>query len=160
MWFSLGKFIVKNRRFALLFLLVVTTVMGFYASKIKLSYDFTKAVPTDNPKFIDFRAFVKKFGADGNTMVIGVQTDKFFDKEFFNEVGALHHRLKAIDGVTGILSIPEVVTLGNDSITGKLGPVKLFHYPYSEQAELDSARIKFAELPFYKTLLYLSLIHI
>jgi hypothetical protein len=154
MWYSLGKFILKNRLFALLFLLVATTVMGFYAAKIKLSYDFTKAVPTDNPKFIDFRAFVKKFGADGNTMVIGVQSDKYFDKDFFNAVGALHHQLKAIDGVTGILSIPEVVTLGNDSVTGKLGPVKLFHYPYSNQADLDSAKLKFEALPFYKTLLY------
>ena len=154
MWYSLGKFILKNRLGALLFLLAATSVMGFYASKIQLSYDFTKAVPTDNPKFIDFRAFVKKFGADGNTMVIGVQSDKFFNKEFFNSVGELHHRLRAIDGVTGILSIPEVVTLGNDSVTGKFGPIKLFHYPYSNQADLDSARIKFQGLPFYKTLLY------
>jgi predicted RND superfamily exporter protein len=154
MWYSLGKFILKNRLFALLFLVVATSLMGFYASKIKLSYDFTKAVPTDNPKFIDFRAFVKKFGADGNTMVIGVQSDKYFDKAFFNAVGALHQQLKAIDGVTGILSIPEVVTLGNDSVTGKLGPVKLFHYPYTDQADLDSAKLKFEGLPFYKTLLY------
>ncbi len=154
MWYSLGKFILKNRLGALLFLLAATSVMGFYASKIQLSYDFTKAVPTDNPKFIDFRTFVKKFGADGNTMVIGVQSDKFFNKEFFNSVGELHHRLRAIDGVTGILSIPEVVTLGNDSVTGKFGPIKLFHYPYSNQADLDSARIKFQGLPFYKTLLY------
>lgn len=154
MWYSLGKFILKNRLGALLFLLAATSVMGFYASKIQLSYDFTKAVPTDNPKFIDFRTFVKKLGADGNTMVIGVQSDKFFNKEFFNSVGELHHRLRAIDGVTGILSIPEVVTLGNDSVTGKFGPIKLFHYPYSNQADLDSARIKFQGLPFYKTLLY------
>lgn len=154
MWYSLGKFILKNRLYALLFLLAATSVMGFYASKIKLSYDFTKAVPTDNPKFIDFRTFVKKFGADGNTMVIGIQSDRYFDKTFFNAVGDLHHQLKAIDGVTGILSIPEVVTLGNDSVTGKLGPVKLFHYPFSNQADLDIAKIKFEGLPFYKTLLY------
>lgn len=154
MWYSLGKFILKNRLAALLFLLVATSVMGFYASKIKLSYDFTKAVPTDNPKFIQFREFTKKFGADGNTMVIGVQTDKFFQKDFFNSFAVLQHQLKAIPGVTGILSIPEVVSLGNDSVTGKLGPIKLFHAPYSSQADLDSARVKFQELPFYRTLLY------
>lgn len=154
MWYSLGKFILKNRLASLLLLLVLTAVMGFYASKIKLSYDFTKAVPTDNPKFLDFRAFTKRFGADGNTMVIGVQTDQFFKKDFFNAFADLHHQLKAVPGVTGMLSIPETVTLGNDSITGKLGPVKLFHYPYSNQADLDSARVKFEELPFYKTLLY------
>lgn len=154
MWYSLGKFILKNRLASLLLLLVLTSVMGFYASKIKLSYDFTKAVPTDNPKFLDFRAFTKRFGADGNTMVIGVQTDQFFKKDFFNAFAALHHQLKAVPGVTGMLSIPETVTLGNDSVTGKLGPVKLFRAPYVNQADLDSARVKFEELPFYRTLLY------
>ena len=134
-------------------------MMGYYASKIKLSYDFTKAVPTDNPKFLDFKAFTKRFGADGNTMVIGMQTEQFFQKDFFNAVGELHHRLKAIPGVIGVLSIPEVVSLGNDSVTGKFGPFKLFHYPYTNQTELDSAKAKFEELPFYKTLLYNPVAH-
>ncbi|MCX6206700.1 MAG: MMPL family transporter [Bacteroidetes bacterium] len=154
MWYSLGKYILKNRLAALLFLLVTTAVMGFYASKIKLSYDFTKAVPTDNPKFIQFREFTKRFGADGNTMVVGVQADQFFKKDFFNAFAELHHKLKAIPGVIGTLSIPEVVSLGNDSVTGKFGPIKLFHAPYTNQSELDSAKAKFEELPFYRTLLY------
>jgi predicted RND superfamily exporter protein len=154
MWYRLGKYILKNRLAALLFLLAATGVMGFYASKIKLSYDFTKAVPTDNPKFIEFRDFSKRFGADGNTMVIGVQTEHFFHQDFFNAFAELHHSLKDVPGVTAILSIPEVVSLGNDSVTGKLGPIKLFHSPYSNQSDLDSARAKFEELPFYRTLLY------
>lgn len=154
MWYSLGKFILKYRLAALLLLLALTSVMGFFASKVKLSYDFTKAVPTDNPKFKEFRNFTKKFGADGNTMVVGMQTDLFFEKDFFNGVGELHHRLKSIPGVIGILSIPETVALANDSVTGKFGPVKLFQYPYNNQAALDAARAKFEGLPFYKTLLY------
>ncbi len=154
MWYSLGKFILKYRLGSLLLLLALTSVMGFYASKVKLSYDFTKAVPTDNPKFIDFRNFTKKFGTDGNTMVIGMQSDLYFQKNIFNGVGNLQHRLRAIPGVVGILSIPEVVTLDHDTITGKFGPVKIFHYPYSNQADLDSARVKFERLTFYKTLLY------
>ncbi|MBY0482196.1 MAG: MMPL family transporter [Chitinophagaceae bacterium] len=154
MWYSLGKFILKYRLAALLLLLALTSVMGFFASKVKLSYDFTKAVPTDNPKFKEFRNFTKKFGADGNTMVVGMQTDLFFEKDFFNGVGELHHRLKSIPGVIGILSIPETVALANDSVTGKFGPVKLFQYPYNNQADLDAARAKFEGLPFYKTLLY------
>ncbi len=154
MWYSLGKFILKYRLAALLLLLALTSVMGFFASKVKLSYDFTKAVPTDNPKFKEFRNFTKKFGADGNTMVVGMQTDLFFEKDFFNGVGELHHRLKSIPGVIGILSIPETVALANDSVTGKFGPVKLFQYPYNNQADLDAARARFEGLPFYKTLLY------
>lgn len=154
MWYRLGQFILKNRLAALLTLLLLTTIMGYYASQVKLSYDFTRAVPTDNARYLDYQAFLKKFGADGNTMVIGIESDRFFNKDLFNGVGALHQRIKHIPGVTGVLSIPEVITLANDSVTQKLGPVKIFQYPYASQAALDSARMVFESLPFYKTLLY------
>lgn len=154
MWYSLGKKILKNRLAALLTLLVLTAIMGYYAAQVKLSYDFTRAVPTDNPKYVDYQNFLKKFGADGNTIVLGIESKSFFNEELFNEVSALHKELKTVNGVTGVLSIPETVTLGTDSITGKLAPQKIFHHPYSNQAALDSDRAVFESLPFYKTLLY------
>jgi uncharacterized protein len=154
MWYSLGKMIVKNRLAALLILLVLTSIMGYYASQVKLSYDYTRAVPTDNQKYIDYQAFLKRFGADGNTVVLGIESDQFFSKDLFNKVGALHQKLKKINGVTGVLSIPETITLGTDSVTGKMSPLKIFHYPYNNQLALDSDRAVFESLPFYKTLLY------
>ena len=154
MWYQLGKFILKNRVGALVLLLVLTCVMGYYAIQVKLSYDFTRAVPVDNPKMLDYQAFLKKFGADGNTMVIGVQTDQYFKKDFFNGVATLGQELKKIPGVIGILSIPEVVTLAIDSSTQKFGPLKVFHYPYTNQLLLDTAKSVFESLRFYQTILY------
>ena len=154
MWYRLGQFILKNRVGALLLLLVLTCIMGYYAVQVKLSYDFTRAVPTDNPKMLDYQAFLKKFGADGNTMVIGVQTDQYFNKDFFNSVATLGQELKKIPGVVGILSIPEVVTLAIDSTTQKFGPLKVFHYPYTNQLLLDTAKSVFESLRFYQTILY------
>ncbi|MCX6297949.1 MAG: MMPL family transporter [Bacteroidetes bacterium] len=154
MWYQLGKFILKNRVGALLLLLVLTCVMGYYAIQVKLSYDFTRAVPVDNPKMLDYQAFLKKFGADGNTMVIGVQTDQYFKKDFFNGVAILGQELKKIPGVIGVLSIPEVVTLAIDSSTQKFGPLKVFHYPYTNQQLLDTAKSVFESLRFYQTILY------
>jgi uncharacterized protein len=154
MWYRLGQFILKNRVGALLLLLVLTCIMGYYAVQVKLSYDFTRAVPTDNPKMLDYQAFLKKFGADGNTMVIGVQTDQYFKKDFFNGVATLGQALKKIPGVIGILSIPEVVTLAIDSTTQKFGPLKVFHYPYTNQLLLDTAKTVFESLRFYQTILY------
>ena len=154
MWYRLGQFILKNSVGALLLLLVLTCVMGYYAVQVKLSYDFTRAVPVDNPKMLDYQAFLKKFGADGNTMVIGVQTDQYFKKDFFNGVATLGQELKKIPGVIGILSIPEVVTLAIDSSTQKFGPLKVFHYPYTNQLLLDTAKSVFESLRFYQTILY------
>ena len=57
MWQSLAKFVIKNRFLLLGFLLISTAVMGYFASKVKLSYEFSKAIPTDNPKYVDYTVF-------------------------------------------------------------------------------------------------------
>ena len=154
MWYQAGKFILKQRLFLLILLLAATLFMGWEASKVQLSYDFTRALPTDNPKYRDYQAFLKKFGGDGNTMVVGIQSDKFYNVDFFNTVGELHLQFKKIPGVTDILSVPEVLNLKNDSIKHKLVPERIFHYPFTSQATLDSERTVFENLPFYRGVLY------
>lgn len=132
--------------------------MGYYSSKVQLSYEFTRAIPTDNPKYQDFQAFKQRFGDDGGTLAIGIQSDKFYTTPVFNAVGELHRGLKSIPGVEDILSIPEAVVLLKDS-SEKLVPVKIFGYPFSDQQKLDSARAVFENLPFYRGLLYNSSTH-
>ncbi len=154
MWYKTGRFILHNRLLLLIALFLVTVFMGWKASGVQLSYDFTRAVPTDNPKYIAYQDFLKKFGADNNTMVVGLETKDFYSIHFFNQVGDLHQRLRSIKGVTEIISIPEAVNLQKDSANQRLQPVKIFSYPYSVQASLDSARKIFENLPFYRGILY------
>ena len=78
MWYKLGRLVLKYK-FALLSVLLAATVfMGYHASHIQIGYDFAKAVPTDNPKYQDYLKFKAKFGDDGTTMVLGMQTDKLY----------------------------------------------------------------------------------
>lgn len=154
MWYKAGRFILKNRLSLLVILLAATVFMGWKASQVQLSYDFTRALPTDNPKYQEYQAFLKKFGGDGNTMVIGIESKDFYTTRFFNEVGALHKQLKTVKGVTDILSVPEVVLLQNDSVAHKLLPQRIFHYPYTSQDSLDKDRRVFENLPFYRRILY------
>ena len=154
MWTSLARVVLKNRLPVLIFLLLSTIVMGYFASQVKMSYEFAKAIPTDNPKYREYQEFRKKFGDDGNTMVIGFGSDKFFDVNFFNSYTLLSQQLKKVEGVNGVLSIPEAVTLTKDSATEKLRPVPIFKSSYTSQLELDSAGAIFESLPFYKGLLY------
>ncbi len=154
MWYKAGKFILQQRLLLLILLLAATGFMGWQASKVEQSYDFTRALPTDNPKYRDYQAFLKKFGGDGNTMVIGINSESFYKMSFFNEVGKLHQQLKKIPGVTEILSVPEVMGLKNDSAAHRLVPEKIFHYPYTTQSSLDNEKAVFENLPFYRNLLY------
>ncbi|MBU6262283.1 MAG: MMPL family transporter, partial [Bacteroidetes bacterium] len=154
MWYTLGQQIIKFRVFLLLALLGSTCFMGYHASKVSLSYEFTRAIPTNNPKYIDYQAFLKRFGVDGNTMVVGFETDHFYEMSYFNAVAKLQKTIKSLQGVTAILNIPDVVNLINDSASAQFKAVKIFTPPYTSQAQLDSAALVFKSLPFYKTLLY------
>jgi len=73
MWHKLGSFILKYRVWLLLLLAIATAFMTFWASKVRLSYEAARAIPADHPKYLAYQEFRKKFGEDGNLLVIGIR---------------------------------------------------------------------------------------
>ena len=59
MWKALGEGILRYKTILLIILLAATAFMGWHASKVKLSYDFARAIPTDNPKYQAYQEFRK-----------------------------------------------------------------------------------------------------
>ena len=154
MWKTLAQFVIKNRIVLLLILLISTAVMGYYASKIKLSYEFSKAIPTNNLRYRDYVSFKQTFGDDGNLLVIGIQSKELFVLKNFKAYQKLHAQLKKVAAVEDILSVPGAITLLKDSAGEKLNAVRIFADSISSQAAVDSAAIVFYNLPFYRSLLY------
>src|ERR1700734_3826602 len=105
MWESIARLVLRFRLFLLVALLAVTGYMAYRASRVKLSYDFNSAIPTDNPKYKAYQEFRKKFGEDGNLLVVGVQTDKLFQKDVFTDYVALTEALKKVPGVDAVLGV-------------------------------------------------------
>ena len=136
-------------------LLVLSTgLMGFFASKVQLSYEFSKAIPKDNAKYRDYMAFKDKFGDDGNLLVVGIKSDSLFTLNNFRAYQQLHRQLKAVESVEDILSIPAAIALKKDSATEKLNAFKIFPDSLLIQSDLDTAAHVFFNLPFYRSLLY------
>lgn len=154
MWHRLGKFVLQYRLTLLIALFAITGIMGYFASKVTLSYEFAKAIPADNPKYRDYVAFRQKFGDDGNLLVVGVQTDKIFELNTFKSYLHLEEQLKKVSNVENVLSVPSSITLHKDELSEKLIPLKIFADSISTQAQLDTAKAVFFNQPFYKTLLY------
>jgi len=154
MWYRLAQFILKYKLPLLLILIGFTIWISFYARQAQMSYEFSKAVPTDNPKYQEYLAFKQKFGDDGNTMVLGLQTDSLYTLSVFNAIDSLDQRLKQVAGVEDILSIPEASMLIKADSAERLKFVKIFHCPYKSSPLLDSDEHVFRNLPFYKGLLY------
>lgn len=154
MWRRLGQFILKYRFLLLTLLLASTALMGYWGSKVGMSYEFTRAIPTNHPANLTYQEFKKKYGEDGNLLVIGIQTDKLFTENMFNSYADLNRRLKKVNGVEDLISVPGAVNLVKDSATESLRAVPLFPDTRLNQAQLDSAAAVFYSLPFYKGLLY------
>ena len=154
MWEAIARLVLKFRLPLLILLLSVTAFMGWHASRVKLSYDFNRAVPTDNPKFQAYEAFRKKFGDDGNVLVLGIQTDRLFQKDVFTNYIAFTEDLKKIPGVDNVLGVSAVLNLVRDSSTDKPRAVRIFPDHPAGQAQIDSGKAVLLGLPFYKGFLY------
>ncbi|PSL35254.1 efflux RND transporter permease subunit [Chitinophaga ginsengisoli] len=154
MWQRLAGFVLKFRLPLLIILLLSTAVMTYFASKVELSYEPNKSIPLDNIKYQDYLRFKGQFGEDGNMIVIGVQTDSFFQKDFFHDYVQLNEDMKKVEFVENVLSVPFAINLVKNDSTHKLTPEPLFRGDLQQQAVLDSLAGALNNLPFYKGLLY------
>ncbi|MBK7561041.1 MAG: MMPL family transporter [Chitinophagaceae bacterium] len=154
MWQKLGRFILKYRLPLLLILAGLSVFMAYHASKVELSYDFSRAIPINNPKYKAYQEFRKKFGEDGNLLVIGIQTDKLFTEKIFNAYASLQRSLKKVKGVDDVIGIPTAINLVKIPETEKLKADTIFSDRALTQAEIDTGAAVFLNLPFYQHLLY------
>ena len=153
-WRALGRFIIRNRWAFLIGWAVITAFMTYETTRVKLSYEFYKTVPEDNAAYQDYEAFKAIFGEEGNVLFLGVQTDKFFQLDFFNEWCALEKDIKNTKDVETTLSVPTTYNLVKNTAERKFDIHPLIVDPPKTQAELDSIRDEFLKLPFYKDRIY------
>jgi predicted RND superfamily exporter protein len=153
MWQRLAGFVLKNRISLLIGLLAVTGFLGYQATHVQLSYDFVKAIPVHNPRYQEYLSFKQEFGEDGNLLVIGVQTDRFFETGFFKDYQTLVHHLQLIPAVENVLSIPTAVNLVKNNQTHRLQPAPVFDSMAAADS-LPAEKDLFLSLPFYRGLLY------
>lgn len=154
MWQRLAGFVLKYRLLLLVLLLAGTGFMGYYASKVQMSYDYVATIPHDNPKFLEYQEFKNKFGGDGNVLMLAVQTDKFFQADFFKDYVQLNKDMKNVFAVENIMSVPMAINLVKNDSTQKLEANLLFKGDLTNQAVIDSLSKTFNTLLFYKGLLY------
>jgi predicted RND superfamily exporter protein len=154
MWKKIGSFILRHRLPLLVILLAVTGFMAYHASRVELSYDFSRAIPVNNPKYKTYQEFRKTFGEDGNLLVAGFQSEDFFSEKIFNAYSSLERDLKKVEGVDDVVAISSAVTLTRIEGTEKLRAEPIFPAGKLSEAAIDSGAAVFLNLPFYRGLLY------
>lgn len=111
MWTFLARFILRNRATLLVVLALATAFMAWQASQVRMSYDGNRLIPENDPDLKIYQDFQKTFGIDGNVMVVGVQTDRLFELEFFNEWVKVTEKVKGLPLTANAISIANIPQL-------------------------------------------------
>jgi predicted RND superfamily exporter protein len=128
--------------------------MGYFGSKVQMSYEFAKLLPDDDSTSIQYQNFKKIFGEDGSVFVIAIKNKNFFTPDIFNAWYSIGNKIKETEGVEDVLSVAHLFNLEKDETQKRFNIVPVVKNPPQTQQEIDSLKNVIFSLPFYKDFLY------
>lgn len=150
----IARLILKNRPVVIVIISLITMVMGYKATQLKMLYEPASLLPADDSAQINYDSFTKKFGAGGNVVFIGITDKNFFTYKHYSDWRDLQHSLKTITGVKTAFSIYDIYTLKKNAELKKFQLTKILQASIEDQQQLDSIKQVIYALPFYKGFLY------
>lgn len=153
MWTKIAGIILRNRIAFITGVLLSTIFMGFQARNIQMSYESADLLPKTDSAYLDYIKFRETFGQEGNIMVFAVQDSNFYELDKINDWIAMGDSIKALEGVTALMSITHTFNLHKNTELKKFEVQPIFPHHISSKAELDSLSYIAENLPFYDGLL-------
>jgi len=149
MWQFIVRVILRNRVSILVIIGLLTILMGFLGTKVKMSYELARMLPKSDSINIEYEKFKEEFGQDGSVMFVALQDPDLYNLEHFQDWYKLSNQVEGIDGVQGVVSTARVYQLiRNDSLKKfNFRPI-VDHLPQT-QAEVDSVKNIIYGLPLY-----------
>jgi len=154
MWARISRFILRNKLFLLLALLLATVFMAHNARKVLFSYEFMPLLPEDDPVYMEYQDFLGYFGQEGNVMVVGFQTDSLFALKNYNRFYELCDNLKSLEGIEQVASILQAKNLKKNEQTKSFVFEDISTQKLQTQVEVDRVKRELESLPFYEKLFY------
>ena len=149
MWSLIAKGIIRFRIPLMSLIAVITAIMGFYASRVEMSYDFGRAVPPNDPDMVFLTKFRQQFGEDGNIVAVGLRDSAVYKLQNFQRFRELSLDLRAIKGVNEVLSLPRMKIILKDTAHQRFYLAPLFPDTLQSQHQLDSLLREAKNQKFY-----------
>lgn len=154
MWTNIAGIILRNRIAFIIGVLLGTLFMGFQMRNVQMSYESADLLPKTDSAYIDYTRFREVFGQEGNIMVFAIQDSNFYELDKINDWIRMGDSIKALDGVTALVSITHTFNLHKNTDLKKFEVLPIFPKQVSSKTELDSLACIAENLPFYEGLLF------
>ena len=153
MWTKIAGILLRYRIAFIVCVLLATIFMGFQARNIQMSYENADLLPKTDSAYLDYAQFHATFGREGNVMVFAIQDSNFYDLDKINDWIAMGNNIKALEGVTSLMSIAHTFNLHKNTDLKKFEVAPIFPERIKTKRELDSLVFIVDNLPFYDGLL-------
>ncbi|MET0760548.1 MAG: MMPL family transporter [Flavobacterium sp.] len=161
-WFSLGfweliaRVVLRNRILMLSIIVAITALLAMQWKNIHFTYTEANLLPDDNIVNIEYKAFLNKFGEEGNLVIIGVKDSTIFTPKAYASWSKMMNSLKDSKEVDLVISLNDLKKLQKNDTLEKFELV-----PFVDQSKtVDKAYLEkikkelFNDLPFYEGLLF------
>jgi uncharacterized protein len=138
MWNKIAVWIIQFRLQLIVIIGALTLVMGYYASKVQMSYDFARTVPLNDPDMVMLRKFREQFGEDGNIIGVGIKDSSLYQLKNFEAFREFSREAKQISGVSEVVSIPLLKLILKDTANVRFYAANIFPEKIRDQEDLDS----------------------
>ena len=138
MWNKIARLIIQYRLSLILLIGLITIVMGYYASKVQMSYDFARTVPPHDPDMITLNKFRDQFGEDGNIILLGIKDSAVYDQKKFEAYRTLSRNIKLISGVNEVISLPVLKAILKDTENSRFYFANIFPDRINSPEQFDS----------------------
>jgi predicted RND superfamily exporter protein len=154
-WAKTARIILRNRILILLIIAAITVFLGFQWKNMQFSTSEANLLPDDHPLNIEYDAFLKQFGEEGNTIAFAIKDSLLFEVENFNHWNRLSKQLAAFPEVDYVVSTDNLKELIRDKDKQEFVLRPLIQKAPVNNMEVDSlVEYMFHNLPFYDNLLY------
>lgn len=138
MWDKVALLIIKYRLALILVIVVVTGIMGYYATRVEMSYDFARTVPLNDPDNIMLQKFREQFGEDGNIIAVGFKDSAIYQRRNFEAYRDFARAVKQISGVSEVIALPMLKLGLKDVDKSRLYLANIFPETIRSEREFDS----------------------
>jgi hypothetical protein len=137
-------------------IVTITVLLALQWKNIHFTQTEANMLPDDNIVNVEYKAFLNKFGEEGNLVVIGVKDKTFFTPKAYAAWARLMNTLKEDKAIDLVISINDLKKLQKNDLLQKFELVPFVNESKTtNQANLNKIKKElFNDLPFYEGLLF------
>ncbi len=150
MWVKVAGAVLRNRIAFIIAILILTIFMGYNATKVEMSYEYSALLPASDTASKESNEFKNIFGQESNIIIFAIQDSNFYQLDKINDWIAMGDSLLKLDGIDARVSIAHTYNLIKDKENKKFKVNTIFPKKVNSKQELDSLANIAESLPVYQ----------